>query len=83
MNVKFEESNSLMKNVVEIDSLGEDFEKIFMKDSLAQHEEEKSKDDSNGEVQDVEVEPTQPLPRISDMLQAIPRTSLLMMYPKG
>jgi len=32
-----------------------------MKDSLAQDEEEKPKDDTNREVQDVEVEPIQPL----------------------
>jgi len=31
MHVKFEESNSLVKNVVEIDSLGENFEKNFMR----------------------------------------------------
>ena len=61
MHVKFEESNSLVRNVVEIDSLGEDFEKIFMKDSSAQEEDDKKKDDTNDEVQDVEVEPTQPL----------------------
>ena len=33
INVKFEESNTFMKNVVEIDSLGEDMEKITLKDS--------------------------------------------------
>ena len=32
MHVKFEESNSLEKNIVEIDFLGENFEKNFMKD---------------------------------------------------
>ena len=47
-----------MKNIIEIDYLGEEFEKVFMKDSLAQDEEEKPKDDINREVQDVEVEPT-------------------------
>ena len=50
MHVKFEESNSLVKNVVEIDFLGEDFEKVSMKDSPTQDEEEKPKDDANGEV---------------------------------
>ena len=35
MHEKFEESNSLVKNVVEIDSLGGELEKIFMKDSSA------------------------------------------------
>ena len=58
MHVKFEESNSLVKNVVEIDFLSENFENIFMKDSPAQEEDDKKKDNTNGEVQDVEVEPT-------------------------
>jgi len=61
MYVKFEESNSLVKNGVEIESLGEDLEKIFMKDSLIQEEEDKLKDNANDEVQDIKVEPTQPL----------------------
>jgi len=34
-----------------------------MKDSLMQKEEEKSNNDANGEVQEVEVELTQPLPK--------------------
>ena len=38
VHVKFEESNSLVKNVVETNSLGKDFEKNFMKDSVAQEE---------------------------------------------
>ena len=76
MHVKFEESNSLVKNIVEIDSLGEDFEKVSMKDLPTQDEEEKRKDDTNREVQNVEVETTKPL--------SYPiRTSLLVMYPKG
>ena len=33
MHVKFEEYNAFVKNVVEIDSLGEDMERITMKDS--------------------------------------------------
>jgi len=41
MHIKFKESNSLVKNVAEIDFLGEDFEKISMKDSTAQEEEDK------------------------------------------
>jgi len=32
-HVKFEESNAFVKNVIEIDSLDEDMEKIFLKDS--------------------------------------------------
>jgi len=58
LHVKFEESNTLVKNVVEIDSLGEDIEKISLKDSPAQEDEEKPIDNTNGKVQDVEVEST-------------------------
>jgi len=36
MHVKFEKSNSLVKNVIEIDCLGENYEKISMIDLLAQ-----------------------------------------------
>jgi len=36
--------------------------------------EDKPKDDEHGEVQDVEVEPTQHFQRIRDTLQIIPRT---------
>ena len=45
-----------MKNVVEIDSLSENLEKISIKDSLAQKEKDKKRDDSNGEDHDIEVE---------------------------
>ena len=38
MHVKFEESNAIVKNVVEIDSLGEDMEKISLKDSSIQED---------------------------------------------
>ena len=60
IHVKFEEPNVFVKNVVEIDFLGEDMEKITLKFSPI--EEEKSKIDVRDEVQQVEVEPTQPLP---------------------
>jgi len=50
IHVKFEEFNSLVKNVIEIDFLTEDIEKIFMKDSPAQEEKDKPKDNVNGEV---------------------------------
>ena len=43
IHVKFEESNSLVKNIVKIDFLGEDFEKISMKNSPVQVEDEKKK----------------------------------------
>ena len=62
-----------MKNIVEIDSLGEDMKKITLKDSPI--EEEKPKIDVQGEVQEVEVEPTQPLPKDWRLLQIILRTS--------
>ena len=75
MYVKFEESNALVKNVIKIDSLGEDIEKILLKDSLVQEDEDKPKDNTNCEVQDVEVEPLNHFQRIGDMLQAIPRSS--------
>ena len=73
IHVKFEESNAFVKNVVKIDSLREDIEKITLKDSPI--EEEKPKIDIQDEVKEVEVEPTQPLQRIGDLLQIIPRTS--------
>ena len=38
MHVKFEESNAFVKNVVEIDSLSEDMEKISLMDSLIQED---------------------------------------------
>ena len=60
MHIKFEESNALVKNIIEIDSLGEDMEKISLKNSPMQ-EEDKPKDNEHGEFQEVEVEPTQPL----------------------
>ena len=48
MHVKFEKTKAFVKNVVEIDFLGEDMEKISLKDSLMQ--EDKTKDDGHGEV---------------------------------
>ena len=45
MYVKFEESDAFVKNVVEIDTLGEDMEKVSLKDSLTQ-----DKKKLNGEV---------------------------------
>ena len=56
MHDKFEESNVFVKNVVEIDSLGEDMEKISLKDSPIQEDKQKP----NGEVQKDEVEPSLP-----------------------
>ena len=48
MHVKFEKSNAFVKNVVKIDFLSEDIEKISLKDSPMQ--EDKPKDDEHGEV---------------------------------
>ena len=45
-----------VENVVKIDSLGEDMERITLKDSPTQ--EDKPKVDGESEVQEVEVEPT-------------------------
>ena len=60
MHIKLEEFNTLVKNILEIDSLGEDMEKLTLKD-LPLQENDKSKDDEHGEAQDVKVEPTQSL----------------------
>ena len=62
IHVKFEESNIFVKNVVEIVSLGEDMERITLKDSPMQ-EKNKPKDDEYGGVQEVEAEPIQLLPK--------------------
>ena len=59
MHVKLEESNTFVKNVVEINSLSEDMGKITLKDSPIQKD--KPKLDEQGEVQEVEVAPTLPL----------------------
>ena len=59
MHVKFEESNAIVENVVEIDLLGEDMEKISLKDSPIQED----KQESIGEVQKDEVKQSQPLPK--------------------
>ena len=59
IHIKFEESNNFIENVVEIDSLGKDIERITLKDSPIQ--EDKPKIDVQSEVQEVEMEPTQPL----------------------
>ena len=43
MHVKFEKSNTLLKSILEIDSLGEYIEKITLKD-LSLQEDDKPKD---------------------------------------
>ena len=57
MHVKFEESEAFIKNVVEIDTLREDMEKVSLEDSPTQEDKQKL----NSEVQEDEVEPSQPL----------------------
>ena len=59
IHVKFEESNMFVENVVEKDSLGEDMEKMTLKDTPIQ--DDKPKVDVQSE--EVEVEPPQPLPK--------------------
>ena len=59
IHVKFQESNVFVKNVVEINFLGEDMEKVTLKDSPIQ--EDKPKLDEQDEVQEVEVALIQPL----------------------
>jgi len=56
------ESNAFIKNVAEIIFLGENMEKKSFKASSMQ--EDKSKDDEHGKVQDIEVEPTSHFQRI-------------------
>ena len=55
IHFKFEQSNDLVKNIIEIDFLGEDKEKITLKDSPLQ-ENDMPKNDEHGKAQDVEVE---------------------------
>ena len=83
MHVKFVKSNSLVKNVIEIDSLSEDFEKVSMKDSLVQDQEEKPNDDINGVVQDVKVESTQPLPKDWRLSLSHPKDLIIGDVSKG
>ena len=41
MHVKFEESDTFVKNVIEIDTLGEDMEKVSLEDSPTQEDKQK------------------------------------------
>ena len=71
IHFKFEESNLFVMNVVEIDPLHEDLEKVTLEDSPTI--EGKPKDDEGSEakeegaqgneIQTIEVEPTQQLPK--------------------
>ena len=60
MHVKFEESNVLVKNIIDIDFLCEDLENISLKDSPLQ-ENDKPKDNEYSEAQGSEAEQIQPL----------------------
>ena len=82
MHVKFEECNALVKNVVEIDSLVEDLEKITLKDSPL-HDNDKPKDDEHSEAQDVEVEQIQPLPKDCSYATSYPKDLILGDIFKG
>ena len=81
IHVKFEESNIFVKNIVEIDSLGEDMKRITLKDSPLQ--EEKPKINAQGEVQEVEVEPTQPLPKDWRFASNHPKNLIISDASKG
>jgi len=59
MHVKFEESNVVVENVVEIDPLGEDMERLSLKDTPALEE----KLEPIGDVQEDKEESTHPLPK--------------------
>ena len=67
IHVKFEESNLFVKNVVEIDSLDEDLEKVTLKDTPTMGGKPKDDEGSEAKVEEaqgnenqtIEVEPTQ------------------------
>ena len=59
VHVKFEESNVFVENVVEIEPLGENMEKLSLKDPPAQED----KQESIGDVQKDKEESSQPLPK--------------------
>ena len=81
MHVKFEESDAFIENVVEIDFLGEDTEKVTLKDSPSQ--EDKPKLDNQGEVQEVEVEPSQPLSKVWRYTTSHPKELIIGDVSKG
>ena len=69
IHVKFEESNSFVNNVVEIDSLDEGLEKVTLEDTPTMGDKPKDDDGSEAKVEEAqgnknqtnEVEPTQQL----------------------
>ena len=81
IHVKFDESNAFLNNVVEIDSLDEGMEKITLKDSPI--EEETPKIDGQDEVQEVEVEPTQPLSKVWRFATNHPKDLIIGDVSKG
>ena len=74
MHIKFEESNAFVKNVAEIDSLGEDIEKISLKDSPMQ--EDKPKMSNMVKFKMIKWSQHNHSQRIGDILQIITKTSL-------
>ena len=81
IHVKFEESNAFVKNIVEIDFLGEDMKKISLKDWPIQKD--KSEDDEHGEVQEVKVEPTQLLLKNWRFASNHPKDLIIRVVSKG
>ena len=81
IHVKFEESNVFVENVVEIDSLNEDMEKITLKDSPTL--EDMPKVDEESEGQEVEVEPSQLLPKDWRFTPHHPKDLIKVKYQKG
>ena len=71
MQVKFEESNAFVKNVVQIDSLGEDMEKVTLKDSPTQSQNVISK----VKFKRLKWNHKNHFRKIEDTLQVIPRNS--------
>ena len=91
IHVKFEESNVFVKNVVEIDSLHEDMEKVTLKDSPTI--EDMPKDDEGSatkdqeaqenEIQRIEMEPTQQLSKDWRYNPHHPKDLVIGKYLKG
>ena len=74
IHVKFEESNIFIENVVEIDSLSEDMERITLKDSPIKEDAPKS--DVQSEVQELKWSHHNHFQRIRDSFHIISRIYL-------
>ena len=75
MHVKFEESNTLVMNIVEIDFLSEYIEKISLKDSPAQEKKTNQKIIQMVKSKMLKWSQLNHFQKIRDMLQAILRSS--------